>query len=58
MVGTPPTAYAAAARASARRILFVSQAITTFSPGFTAAHWVIAFIAPGIISMKLDEAGM
>jgi hypothetical protein len=35
----------------------VSHAITTFSPGFTAAHWVIAFMAPGIISMMLDGAG-
>jgi hypothetical protein len=58
MVGMPPTAYAAAARASAILILFVSHAITTFSPGLTAAHWVIAFMAPGIISMKLEGAGM
>jgi hypothetical protein len=32
--------------------------MTTFSPGRTPAHWVMAFIAPGIISMKLDGAGM
>src|SRR4030042_4364451 len=57
IVGMPPTAYAAAASDSANLILLVSQAMTTFSPGFTAAHWVIAFIAPRIISIKLDEDG-
>jgi hypothetical protein len=31
--------------------------MTTFSPGFTPAHWLTAFIAPGIISIKLDGAG-
>jgi len=49
---------AAAASTSASRDLFVSQAITTFSPGFTAAHCVIIFIAPGIISIILDGAGI
>ena len=58
MVGIPPAAYAAAASASASLNLLVSQAITTFSPGFRPAHWFTAFMAPGIISIKLDDAGM
>jgi hypothetical protein len=58
IVGMLPAAYAAAAKASANLSLLVSQAMTTFSPGLTPAHCVMAFMAPGIISIKLDGAGI
>jgi len=56
IVGTAPTAWAAAARASAIRILLVSVEITTFSPGLAPAQ-SIARMAPRIISIKLDGPG-